>query len=257
MGTPRYPKDMATEWQALKRKVSNTFTSANSRLGTESIGAKIVNIFSGLVVNAGAFFRSMYSNGNEAVYIGSFVFEGDPDELINEGIYIKRPNGSIAFFAYGDVDLADFSWSMFDLAGNSVVGDDLAGGGVGLSDPEIPYTPVRTALLTTPATTNTTTTYAPHHTVQGWQQHPTFVLTVYVQNTGTAKAKIRCRDTLDSSIVWESAELDTGWHTWFIGHSVNVWKAYFTYDFEIKVSSGTGSVGFTITNMQGCGGVGE
>lgn len=38
MGTPNYPKDMATEWNKLKRDVKDAFTSANQNIGKNKVG---------------------------------------------------------------------------------------------------------------------------------------------------------------------------------------------------------------------------
>jgi hypothetical protein len=244
MGTPRYPKDMATEWQALRRKVSNTFTSSNSRVGTESIARKIVNVFSGLIINAGAFLKSLYSNGNDAFYIGEYDYDGTV-----EGIYMNRPNGAPVMKVWADGAVDGF-WSFFDKQGNLVMADDdIAGEGLAL--PLFPYNWVRTSTLTTPVDTNSTTTYVPHYTVWDNAQNPQFSMRLYVQCTGTAKAKIRLHDTFFGAYFYESPELDTGFQVLDCPHNIFSAGIEFIYDIEVKVSSGTGSVGITVMNLQG------
>src|SRR5689334_542238 len=142
MGTPNYPKDMAGEWQKLKRDVKQTFSSANFKKGIERLSTTIAEIFTGLTVNPGAFFRSIYANGIDSLFIGRHD-DGDGNDV--EGMYISRPNGSLVFWTFGNSAGQDGFWAFYDMAGNIILSADVVSG-QGLARPWLPYTFVRTAL---------------------------------------------------------------------------------------------------------------
>lgn len=247
IGTPNYPKDMAGEWNKLKREVKGAFSSANTRIGGESIGQKLVNIYNGLILHAGAFLRLIYANGSEALYIGQHTVSGNPVE----GIIIRRPSGSLVFWAYGtSAGAQDAFWSLWDKAGNIVFSDD-ADSGIGIARPWLNYSSVRTALLTSPADTTTSTTYVPHHTVVGYMQHPRITLDAFVQVSGSDTAQVRVRDTTSGTVIVESSATGSAFITITGNHPNYMFGSWFKYDIEIKRASGTGSVGFTPTAVHG------
>lgn len=249
MGTPRYPKDMATEWQKVKRDIKDGFTSGNSRVALKNLAQGTMDVFNGFILHAGAFFKSLYSNGNDSLYIGQIDRGLGPDDKI-EGIYINRPNGSLAFWTFGSAVDGDAFWAFYDKAGNIVASDD-AVSGQGLARPWLPYSSVRTALLTSPPDTNSTTVYAPHHTLVGYMQHPKLILDAYVHVTGTATAVVQVLDPATGGVVFTTGNLGEGFFTASGNHPNYIFGNWFRYDIQIKVSTGTGTVGITPFSTHG------
>lgn len=249
MGTPNYPRDMATEWQKLKRDVKNTFTSANTRPGTQSIGTRVVDIFTGLVLHAGAFFRALYSNETEAVLIGRHK-----DSLGNEveGLVIRRPNGSTVLWAFGTADTGDAFWAMYDKNTNIIFSDDAASG-TGIARPWLPYTFVRTNAILNPTDTTTSLVYVSHHTIEGYMQHPRITITAYIrgQNATTDVGQIQLMNPTTGNVLGTSITTANDFVTITAEHDEYMFGAQFTYDIQIKKVSGSGNVGCTLISAYG------
>jgi len=249
MGTPNYPKDMGTEWQKMKRDIKSNFTSANSRKAFQSISNGILHVYNGLLLHAGAFFRSLYANGNDSLYIGRHT-DGSGHDV--EGMIITRPNGALAFWTYG-TPAGDSFWAMYDKQDHIIMSDD-AVSGQGIGRPWIPYNTVRTVLLTTPADTTTSTSYVSHHTISGVMQHPRISIRAYVSSQTspfTDGAQIRIFDPSTGTQIAQSAATVNNWVD-LVGNHVNYdFGASFVYDIQIRRTSGSGAVGTTLVYASG------
>lgn len=249
MGTPNYPKDMATEWQKMKRDVKGAFTSGNSRKGFQSLGKGLVDIFIGLVLHPGSYLSSLYSNGQESLFIGQHNVAGQDVE----GLIIRRPNGSLTFWAYGSTVTGDAFWSFWDKSGNIVFSDDAASG-TGLARPWIPYNTFRTSLLQTPQDVTSSTSYVTHQTVVGYMQHPRIQINAYLASATspfTDTSQIRLVNPTGGAILATSSAVanDYVWIT--ANHPDFEFGKWFKYDIQIRRVSGSGSVGFTVLTTNG------
>lgn len=242
IGTPNYPKDMASEWQKLRRDVKNNFTSANVRKGIQVFGKGLIDIFIGLVLHPGAYLRSLYTNGNESVFIGTHEVAGQEVE----GVIIRRPSGALSFWSYGTTAQDSF-WSFWDRQGNIVLSDD-ADSGTGLARPWLTYNTVRTSTLNNPPDTTTSTTFVAHHTISGWMQHPKISAYLYVVSTTspfTDNAQVQLRDPTSGAVIAQSGSINNNYTILEGVHPNFMFGGFFRYDLEIRRTSGSGSVGVT------------
>lgn len=249
MGTPNYPRDMASEWNQVKRDVKNAFTSANLRTGMAKIGAKVIEVTGQLALNAGATLISRYANNNVSMLVGKHT-SGDRDI---QGFYFRRPDGTLAMWAWGDEDNEGFL-SIYDKQGHTIFGDDGASG-QGLARPYIPYNVVRTSDLITAPTVNTTTTFQGHVTVAGYSQHPKIHLRCYLYVTGNDVAQVRLYDPDTSTAMFTSGNIaatDNPFLDILVPHTEYGFGEYFKYDVEARRVSGTGAgVGVSVLITEG------
>lgn len=246
MGTPNYPKDMASEWNQLKRDVRNAFTSANLRTGMAKIGAKVIEITGELALNVGATLRAQYANGVNALYVGPGNYNGKTVAKVG----IRRYDGSQVLSVFGSADEPGY-FSIQDPQGNIIVSDD-GMTGIGLARPWIPYGWTRTADITTPRDITTSSTFVAHHTISGYLQHPKIVVWGFLVCNASDRADVRIKDTDSGQIVASATNLATGWVT-LEGSVPNYgFGDFFKYDIEVRRASGTGTgVGFTVTSAHG------
>lgn len=132
MGIPRYPKDMAGEWQRTQRDIRNLFTSANVRKALTQVSTGALEILGELKILPGGKFNAQYTNGNSAMYIGP-VSDGN---AVGEAVILRRGDGSEVLYLEGFSDEAS-SFRISDSEGNIILADDEV---LGLSNPYIPYT---------------------------------------------------------------------------------------------------------------------
>lgn len=246
MGTPNYPKDMASEWNQLKRDVRNAFTSSNLRTGMAKIGAKVIEITGTLALNAGATLIAKYDNGVNALRLGPSIYNG-----ITVGQFtVRRYDGSTAMQVFGGPGVAGF-FSIHDQAGNIIFSDDSASG-QGIGRPHLAYSWVRTSQITTPQDLSTSTSFSAHHSLFGQMQHPRIQIMGYVTCNGSDLAEVRLRQPGSGKVVSTTGTVGTGW-VWLEGpHDEYDFGKDFQYDVEVRRVSGTSTgVGFTIVKAEG------
>lgn len=246
MGTPNYPKDMANEWQKLRREIKNTFSSANARRALDRISQGTIDVFNGIILHAGTYFKSLYQNSNEAVYIGRHTLAGEDVE----GVIIRRPNGSLVFWAYGKPNEDSF-WSWWDKTGNIVVSDD-AQSGQGIARPWLSYHHTVYSNFSTPPTLTSSSTYAPHYVISGYMQHPKVKLSVFTYAPSSGTVQVRLRDATSGTVIAESSIV--GNSTWIdlVGNHPNyTFGAWFKYDLEVRMVSGVSPSGATLVDSYG------
>lgn len=244
----RYPKDLGTEWMNLKRQVNDAFTSANSRVPYAKIGAGVVQIFSSLQVQAGAFFRFTFANNQLGMFMGRHFTGGDAAD----GLFIRRIDGSLAFWSFTKVD-EDYGYTaIYDRQGNIILSDD-AFMQEGLARPWIPYNFINMTELTAPPSarqaTGTTDTdiIISHTSVQHGKARA--VGYVYIATAG-ATAEVKFWSYPDNTLLASFTSAD-GWQ--FADFNLTGWE--FGNNYYIKVSvrraSGSGNVGFSLVSLMG------
>lgn len=245
MGTPNYPKDMASEWNQLKRDVKNAFTSSNLRTGMAKIGAKAIEITGSLMLNAGATLVSRYDNGVSALRVGPAVYNGLPVGQV----IVKRFDGSTAMQVFGGQGVAGF-FSIHDKDGNILFSDDSASG-QGIGRPWLPYTWQRYYHLTSPVDLSTSTSFATHHVIFGQQQHPRIQIMGYVQCNGSDLAEVRLYSN-GGTLIDTTGTVGTGWVYLEGPHEDYEFAKEFSYNIDVRRVSGTSTgVGFTIVKAEG------
>lgn len=131
MGIPRYPKDMAGEWQKTQRDIKNLFTSANVRKALTQVSTGALDILGTLNILPGGRLNAQYSNGNSAMYIGP-VSDGNAQ---GEGVILRRGDGSEVLYLEGFSD-EDSTFRITDKNEAIILADDENGG---LAHPYIPH----------------------------------------------------------------------------------------------------------------------
>lgn len=245
MGTPNYPKDMASEWNRLRRDVKNAFTSANLRTGMAKIGAKVIEITGTLALNAGATLIAKYANGRYALWIGQSSFNGTPvGQLI-----IRRFDGSTALQVFGGNGEPGF-FSIQDRTGNIIMSDD-AGSSVGLARPWIPYHLVDYWEIANPVHANNTSTFEKQHSVMGQAQHPKITIFGYMSAGASDGAEVRLVDSGNGNVLASASTTGSNWLTLTAEHPDYEFGRDFWYNLEVRRVSGSGAVGFTPTRAYG------
>lgn len=247
MGTPNYPKDLASEWNRLRRDVKGAFTSANLRTGMAKIGAKVIEITGQLILNAGAKLIAKYDNNVDAFLVDQAFLDGQPVGRV----MIQRYDGTRLFEVFGGPTEPGFFYFK-DRNANIIFSDD-AVSEVGLARPWIPYNVTRTKLFGLPDDLITSSTYTAVQTIHGQMQHPKmkFIYWPYILGSDVAQYRLRNPDT--GTVLYESANLPAS----AVGQNVTashenyVFGNDFKYDLEVRRVSGTGSVGATISYAMG------
>jgi hypothetical protein len=248
MGTPLYPKDLGTEWMKLRTGIKDAFTSANTRVPYEKIGAGVLKVFQELEMQAGSVLKFLYSNGVTGVIIGRHESGSGPAD----GLYIQRADGTIALWTFSRVADGSGFTAIYDQSENIIFSDDdVAGQGIGR--PWIPVTFAPTAELTTPPANRTTsgTTDVPVYTTFHQMQHPKVHYQGYLQvGVGGSTAEIKFKNNIAGTVM-HSTTVGNGWVSgefaltdWNFGDTMNI-------DVTIRRASGSGSVGFTLVAFEG------
>lgn len=249
MGTPNYPRDMASEWNKLKRDVKDAFTSANLRTGMAKIGAKVIEVTGELALNAGAKLRARYANNNTAFLVGQHNNGVSPVE----GVLIYRPNGQATFWSWGDSETGDGFWAFYDKNGNVILSDDGASG-IGLGRPWLSYNVVRTQEFFLPSDIVTSSSFTPVHTISGNMQHPKIKMILYPYITDNDVAQVRLRNPSSGATLYTSGNLSSPAPiiNFTADHDEYSFSKEFKYDLEIRRVSGTGpGVGVTVAQAVG------
>lgn len=247
MGTPVYPRDMATEFNKVRRDVKNAFTSANQRTGMAKIGAAIIEITGELIMQAGAKLTAKYANDVNAFFVGRHTTD-EGDEV--EGLIVRRPNGNIVLHNWGN-DILDGAFAIYDNRGNMIFGDD-AVSKQGLSKPWLPYTSIRYSEVTNPLDVTTSATFVDHHLVMGFMQHPKISVYGYVSCNGDDVAEIQLIQPDSAAVVANSGSVTSGWVLLEGIHDTYTFGSEFQYNLQVRKVSGTGTgVGFTPVRIYG------
>lgn len=244
----RYPKDMGTEWMNLKQQVKGAFTSANSRVPYQKIGAGILTVASSLLIQAGAFMKFVYSTGVTGLYFGRH-FNG---EIPLDGFFMRRPDGSLQQWSYSDPDTSIGSFNIYDRENNIIFSDGLDTTTWGLGRPLLSHPFVDSAELSNPPASRQTTSTTDDRVVVCWfpVQHEKFVFRAYVFNPGGGTCTVTLKDesgpTLftgtyaSGTFVVETVDMSTRGFGEMIYLTVNIRRA-----------SGAGAVGITVLNIYG------
>lgn len=243
----RYPKNMGTEWMNLKQDVKNAFTSANSRIPYTRIGAGIVQIFTSLQIQAGAFLRFTFANNQLGMFLGRHVTGGDQAD----GLFIRRNDGTLAFWTFTKVDDGFGYTAIYDRQGNILFSDD-ANKQMGIARPWLAWTWTHWSELTNPPaarlTANTTDTdiIIAHTNAQHAR-----VRAVGYASAPTSTVEIKFWSYPDDTLLYSRTASD-GWQT---AMDFDLASFDFGTNYYIKVSirraSGTGNVGFSLLSLMG------
>lgn len=248
-GTPLYPKDQGTEWMNLKKQVKGIFTSANSRAAYTKIGAGILNVFTSLVIQAGAFIKAEYSTGNDGLYFGRFLWGSDD----YEGLLVMNHDSQFALLSATRVsDGYGFS-GIFDKEGNVVLSDD-GTAEKGLARPWLEHTFVNTTELTSPpaARIASGTTDVAVVTLVSPIQHPKMHYNVYVQiSVGGSTAEVKFKNLLNGETMHSFTTGSSGFHSGDFTLGDYIFGNDHQIDVTIRRASGSGNVGLTLISLAG------
>lgn len=247
-GTPLYPKDMATEWMNLKKQVKSAFTTGNSKTAFAKIGAGVLNVFTSLVIESGAFIRAEYSTGNDGLYFGRFTW-GDP----YEGLLVMDHNNQFSFIsAFRVSDGYGFS-GIFDREGNTVVSDD-ALAEKGLARPWLEHTFVNTTELTTPPAARTVagTSDTAVVTLLTPIQHPRMHYSLYVQiSVGGSTAEVKFKEIGTGTTMHAFTASSSGFYSGDFDFIAYDFGDDYQIDVTLRRASGSGNVGLTLLSLAG------
>lgn len=244
----RYPKDMGTEWMKLKREVKDAFTSANSRVPYQKIGAGVVQIFSSLQIQAGAFLRFSFATNATGMFMGRHFSGGDAVD----GMFMRRADNSLAFWTFTRVSDGYGYTAIYDRQGNAIVSDD-ANQQEGLARPWLPYTFANWTELSAPpssrqatGTTDTDIVVAHSNAQHGRARAAGYI---YIQ-TGGATAEVKFWSYPDN-VLLASVTAESGWQ--LLDFNLTDWEFGNSYYIKVSVrrASGSGNVGFTLVSLMG------
>lgn len=248
MGIPIYPKDQGTEWMNLKTQVKNAFTSANSRVPYQKITAGILRVSSELQILAGSAIEFIYNNGILGMLMGEHV--SGPDDV--EGIFIKRNNGTIAFWIFSRISDGYGFTALYDQQENIIFSDD-GNSGKGIARPWIPMTFVNTTELPLPPAARQTSSTSDTAVVTLYPnaQHSyiRYIGYVYTQNAGvTVQVKFK---NAGSGVTYESQTVEDGFIFGTFALTGYSFGEEIQMDVTIRRASGSGNVGFTLISCYG------
>lgn len=247
-GTPLYPKDMATEWMNLKRQVKGTFTSANTKPAFTKIAAGVLNVFTSLVVESGAYIKAKYQNGTDGIYFGRMFFGGDPAE----GFYITDSDGNFRFISFFRVSDGYGYTAIYDAAGNVIFSDD-ANSGVGIGRPWIPHTFADTTEIALPPSSRQTTATTDTVVVSTMTaiQHPRMRMEAYIYiQTGGSTCNYKVKDVGTGATLF-SGTSGGGYVTAEFDYPVAAFGDTAQIDITVRRASGTNAVGITVLSLMG------
>lgn len=250
MGTPNYPKDMATEWQDMKKNVRNLFTSANFKRAYQQIGATGLRVYKFLEMQAGSYVVFKYSNGINGMWFGRHT-TGSEDA---DGMIVRRSDGTVALWLHSHVDDDGGFTAFFDKAENIILSDD-GDSGAGLARPWLAHTFVNTGELTAPPsvrqTTNTTDTALV--TAQIDVQHPRLKMLAYIYNPGGGTNEVKVKNPGTGETLF--SQTYAGTNPGFIQADMDVGSVNFgdiaIIDITCRRSAGAGAVGITVVGLWG------
>lgn len=245
-GTPKYPKDQGTEWMNLKTAVKGAFTSANSRKAFAKIGAGILSVFESIQVQAGAFISFRFANNTLGLFMGRHTSGGDPVD----GIYIRRSDGTVAFWIYSRVDNGFGFSAMYDQEENVIFSDDGVAG-KGIARPWLAHTWADTVELANPPATRIVagTTDVAIQSTYTPVQHPKMSLDGYVYTAGVATVEIKVKDLTAGTTLFAATQASGYLHGEF--SIPGGFGDYHQLDITARRASGAGNVGFTTLALMG------
>lgn len=248
MGTPIYPKDAGTEWMNLKRQVKDAWTSANSRVAYQKIGAGVLKVFQSLEVQAGAFIKYVFTGGVTGMLMGRHLSGSDPVD----GIFIARPDGSTALWIHSRVSDGYGFTALYDQQNNIIFSDD-GNSEKGIGRPWLAFPFVNTTEIANPPSARQTsgTTDVAVVTMFVPIQHP-YIHFVYYGSifVGGSTMEVKFKNittgvTMHSETVgdgWQSGEFSIGDYNFGESHQIDV---------TIRRASGSGAVGITVLTLAG------
>lgn len=242
MGIPRYPKEMASEWQRTQRDIKNLFTSANVRKALTQVSTGALEILGTLTILPGGKFNAQYTNGNSAVYFGP-VTDGN---TIGESVILRRGDGTTILYVEGFSD-QDSTFYIADKNEDVILADDDQGG---LSNPYIPYT--FASILNMPS--NNTGSFVTVNKSWVQKQHPRIQMALQYDITSTTgEIRIAVSGGTGDGTELALESLSTGNDTLEIG-PVDLPGEYletFYIEVQTRVASGTGDVGCVMLGAYG------
>lgn len=247
-GIPLYPKDMATEWMNLKREVKGAFTSANTKPAFSKIAAGVLNVFTSLVVEAGASIVARYASGIDGIYFGRMFFDSEEAE----GFYILDRDGVLRFLSYSRVSDGYGFTGIYDGSGNIIFSDD-AVAGMGLGRPWLHHTFADTAELALPPSNRQTTLTTDTVVVSTITpiQHPKMRLEAYIYiQTGGSTCNYKVKN-VGTGATLLSGTSSGGYITQDFDFPVDAFGDTAQIDITIRRASGSNAVGITVLSLMG------
>lgn len=247
MGTPNYPQDFGTGWSELRRRVTDGFTSGNTRKALTEIRTSVLKLVGDMVIKASGRLVVEHLNGRAALTVGRHTLGGEPVS----GIVVRRPDGSTAMWMWGD-DTGRGFWSLWDQAGHIVVSDDDVAG-VGLARPYIPYFATPTARFYTASESTTNTTATALWTITGRVQHPKITVRVLAQTPAGTTGQVRLRDPTTGVVIAGPVAVPANgnYHITLTGANPDGWDQYCQLDVEAWRTAGTGAVRLQVLHTYG------
>jgi hypothetical protein len=239
MGTPNYPQDFGTGWAELRRKVTDSFTSGNTRKALTEIKTSVLSLIGDMVIRRTGRLVVEHLGGTNALEVGRHYIS---DGQTVSGIVMYRPNGSLAFWCWGNQE-GDGYWSLWDRAGRIVISDD-SRSGWGLARPYIPYNAIPTRLFFNGMETTTATVPTALWTINGRVQHARIHVNAVVQSDAGTTGQIRLRDPGSGAIIAPAQAIPANANTFmsFTGPVPDGWDATAKYDLEAWRTAGTGAI---------------
>lgn len=199
-------------------------------------------------MQAGSIMRFLYPSGVTGMIFGRH--NNGIEEV--DGMYIQRPDGTLALWIHSAVDDGDGFTAIYDQQENIIFSDD-AVAGQGIARPWIPITFAPTAELTTPPANRqaSSTTDVPVYTIFHPIQHPKIFYQAYMQvSVGGSTAEVKFKNNLAGTVM-HSTTVSNGWISgeftltdWNFGDTMNI-------DVTIRRASGSGNVGLTLLAFEG------
>lgn len=247
-GIPLYPKDMATEWMNLKKEVKGAFTSANTKPAFNKIAAGVLNVFTSLVVEAGASIVAKYGSGLDGIYFGRMVL--GPDDV--EGMLINDQTGNIRFVSFSKTSDGYGYTAVFDSSGNIVLSDD-ADAGWGIGRPWLHHTFADTTEIALPPSSRQTTLTTDTVVVSTMTpiQHPKMRMEAYIYiQTGGSTCNYKVKDVASGATLF-SGTSGGGYVTADFDYPIPAFGDTAQIDITVRRASGTNAVGITVLSLIG------
>lgn len=247
-GTPLYPKDMATEWINLKKQVKSAFTSGNQKPAFNKIAAGVLNVFTSLVVEAGAYIVARYESGVDGVFFGRMLLGSDTVE----GFNIADQEGNYRFVSFSRLSDGYGYTAIYDGSDNIIFSDD-ADSGRGIARPWISNTFADTTELALPPANRQTslTTDVPVVSTIANVQHPKMRLEAYIYiQTGGSTCNYKVKN-VGTGATLLSGTSSGGYITEDFDCPVDNFGDQAQLDVTIRRASGSNNVGITVLGLIG------
>lgn len=249
MGTPNYPKGIGDAFNDLRRRAAAAYTSSNTRKALTKIQAAALDLFGDLIIKPGGRLIAQYKNGATALQVGANTLsDGTPVH----GVLIRRPGGETVLFTFGPDSGGSAYWALYDRSGNIVVSDD-ANSGQGLATPYIPLTAVPTTRMVNRQESTTSTAFVALYTINGTKQHPKMRFRAIVQSDAGVTGEMRVTNPLNGAVLLavQSIAAGSSFNTAYTFTVPGAHQSLLQLDIEVRVASGSGSVGLTVLNVEG------